>query len=203
MQFLTPPLVYFCIQERVGTRSRCTTAPALYLAPPANFFHLSSGLELKRILDIKYLGTRIWKSNKMSIPLKTIRLFNCLVVVSILLYNATTWTIDTVATTGSLLLYALIFHWNLGVNQPNNAAIFAANNLQPITTILRRRRLLTFAGHCYRSIESTPQQPIIMDILFLSLPLNERTNGLYEDAEWGDAAGKTSLQNDAMFNGGL
>ena len=93
----------FCIQERVRTRSRCTTAPAFYLtdldfaddiavlssiaanmqhwvlkvrlkingpktefmvsgysdplAPPANFFHLSSGLKLKRILDIKYLGT--------------------------------------------------------------------------------------------------------------------------------------------------
>ena len=94
----------FCIQERVGTRSRCTTAPVLYhtdlnfaddiavlssnavnmqhwalkvrlkingpktefimvssysdpLAPPANFFHLSLGLELKRVLDIKYLGT--------------------------------------------------------------------------------------------------------------------------------------------------
>ena len=63
--------------------------------------------------------------------------------------------------------------WTRGVHQPTNAEIFEANNLQPITTTLRRRRL-TFAGHCYRSFESAPQP--IMDVLFFSLR-GTRTRG--------------------------
>jgi hypothetical protein len=87
---------------------------------PAAKFHLSSGLELKKVLDFKYLGTLllssmndfklrraavwsaikrlngIWKSTAISNHLK-IRLFNCLVV-SILLYNATTWTMNKTLT---------------------------------------------------------------------------------------------------------
>ena len=54
-----------------------------------------------------------------------------------------------------------------------NAEIFEANNLQPIATTLRRRRL-TFAGHCYRSFESAPRP--IMDVLFFSLR-GTRTRG--------------------------
>ena len=77
-----------------------------------------------------------------------------------------------------LFCYALNIHWTLGVYQPTNSEIFAANNLQPIATILRRRHL-TLAGHCYRSFESAPQ-PIIMDVLFFSLkgthPRGNRSN---------------------------
>ncbi len=55
----------------------------------------------------------------------------------------------------------------LGVHQPTNAEVFAANHLlMPIASILRRRRL-TFAGHCYRCFESAPQP--IMDVLFFSM----------------------------------
>jgi hypothetical protein len=196
------------------------------LAPPVSF-HLSSGLELKRVLDFKYLGTwllnpindfkirraaawsaikrlnRIWKSNNISIPLK-IRLFNCLVV-SILLYNAVTWTMNKTLTKAlssgynRLLRYALNIRWSRGVHQPTNAEIFEANNLQPITNILRRRRL-TFVGHCYRSFESAPQP--IMDVLFFSLR-GTRTRGnrsnyrklLSEET----LLDETSLQN-AMLN---
>ena len=115
------------------------------LAPPVSFHHLSSGLELKRVLDFKYLGTwllnpingfkirraaawsaikrlnRIWKSNNISILLK-IRLFNCLVV-SILLYNAVTWitnkTLTKALSSGynRLLRYALNIRWTRGVHQ--------------------------------------------------------------------------------------
>jgi hypothetical protein len=99
----------------------------------------------------------------ISFPLIIRFFFNCLVV-SILLYNATTWTIKKTLTRtkalnsgyNRLLRYALNIHWTLGVHQPTKAEIFAANNLQPIATILRRRRL-TFAGHCYRSFESAAQ----------------------------------------------
>ncbi len=113
------------------------------LAPSAKF-HLSSGLELKKVLDFKYLGTwllssmndfklrrnaawsaikrlnGIWKSTAISNHLK-IRLFNCLVV-SILLYNATTWTMNKTLTKAltsgysRLLRYALNIHWTLGVH---------------------------------------------------------------------------------------
>ena len=65
-----------------------------------------------------------------------------------------------------LLPYALNIRWTRGVHQPTNAEIFEANNLQPITTTLHRRRLI-FVGHCYRSFESAPQP--IMDVLFFSL----------------------------------
>ena len=196
------------------------------LAPPVNF-HLSSGLELKRVLDFKYLGTwllnpindfkirrtaawsaikrlnRLWKSKNISIPLK-IRLFNCLVV-SILLYNAVTWTMNKTLTKAlssgynRLLRYALNIRWARGVHQPTNAEIFELNNLQPIATTLRRRRL-TFVGHCYRCFESAPQP--IMDVLFFSLK-GTRTRGnrsnyrklLSEET----LLDETSLQN-AMLN---
>jgi hypothetical protein len=113
------------------------------LAPSAAKFHLlSSVLKLKKVLDFKYLGTwllssmndfklrrkaawsaikrlnGIWKSTAISNLLK-IRLFNCLVV-SILLYYATTWTMNknlTKALTSGynrLLRYALNIHWTLG-----------------------------------------------------------------------------------------
>ena len=114
------------------------------LAPSAKF-HLSSGLELKKVLDFKYLGTwllssmndfklrhaaawsaiirrliGIWKSIAISNHLK-IRLYNCLVVL-ILLYNATTWTMNKTLTKAitsgynRLLHYALNIHWTLGVH---------------------------------------------------------------------------------------
>ena len=163
------------------------------LAPPPKF-HLSSGLELKKVLDFKYLGTwllssmtdfklrrtaawsaikrlnGIWKASAISNQLK-IRLFNCLVV-SILLYNATTWIMNKTlskALTGGynrLLRYALNIHWTLGVHQPSNAEVYASNHLQPIATVLRRRRL-TFVGHCYRCFDSAPQP--IMDVLFFTM----------------------------------
>ena len=44
-----------------------------------------------------------------------------------------------------LLRYALNIRWARGVHQPTNAEIFESNNLQPIATSLRRRRL-TFAS---------------------------------------------------------
>ena len=242
----------FCVRERVGTRSRCTS-PAVYVTDldfaddiavlsssatnmqimilsielwalkvglkingpkteylvsgyedpltPAPMFHLSSGLELKKVLDFKYLGTwlissmndfkirraaawsaikklnNIWKSTAITNHLK-IRLFNCLVV-SILLYNATTWTMNktlTKALTGGynrLLRYALNIHWSLGVHMVTNASVYAENHLQPIASVLRRRRL-TFAGHCYRCFESAPQP--IMDVLFFSMR-GTRTRG--------------------------
>ena len=72
-----------------------------------------------------------------------------------------------------LLRYALNIRWSLGVHQPTNASLYATHHLQPIATILRRRRL-TFAGHCYRSFESAPQP--VMDVLFLSLK-GTRTRG--------------------------
>ena len=122
-------------------------------------------------LAIKRLNG-IWKKSTAKSNHLKIRLFNCLVV-SILLYNATTWTMNKTLTNAltdgynRLLRYALNIHWTLGVvHQPTNASVFAANHLQPIASILRRRRL-TFAGHCYRCFESAPQP--IMDVLFFSI----------------------------------
>ena len=84
-------------------------------------------------------------------------------------------TLSKALTSGynSLLRYSLNFRWSPGMRQPTNEAIYVANHLQPITTILRRRRL-TFAGHCYQSFESAPQP--VMDVLFLSLK-GTRTRG--------------------------
>jgi hypothetical protein len=132
----------------------------------SDYFDLGVG-----VLQAPYLFVLI--SNHLKI-----RLFNCLVV-SILLYNATTWTMNktlTNALTGGynrLLRYALNIHWTLGVHQPTNASVFATNHLQPIASILRRRRL-TFAGHCYRCFESAAQP--IMDVLFFSMK-GTRTQG--------------------------
>ena len=80
-----------------------------------------------------------------------------------------------------------------------NTSVYAENHLQPIGSILRRRRL-TFAGHCYRCFESAPQP--IMDVLFFSMR-GTRTRGnrsnyrklLSEET----LLDETSLQN-AMLN---
>jgi hypothetical protein len=128
---------------------------AILLLPPVSFL-LSSGLELKLVLNIKYLGTwlldsindfkmrraaawsaikrllnRIWKSNNISIPLNIRLFFNCLVV-SILLYNAVTWTMNKTPTKAltsgynTILRYALNIRWSRGVHQPTNSEIFAS-----------------------------------------------------------------------------
>ena len=54
-----------------------------------------------------------------------------------------------------------------------NAEIFAEHHIQPISTVLKRRRL-TFVGHCWRS-SATARQPI-SDVLLLQLA-GSRTKG--------------------------
>ena len=157
--------------------------------------HLASGIPIAKVEDFKYLGTwllsssrdfktkraqawvaakrlnKLWRSTILSDSLK-LRLFNSLVV-SILLYNATTWTVNKTLMNSldggynRLLRYALNIRWMVGVRSMTNQAIQEKYNLQPISEVLRHRRLV-FAGHCYRCRDSAPQP--IMDVLFLRYP---------------------------------
>ena len=107
-----------------------------------------------------------------------LRLFNSLIV-SILLYNATTWTVNKALMTSldggynRLLCYALNIRWMVGVRSMTNKAIQEKYNIQPISDVLRHRRL-NFTGHCYRCRDSAPQP--VMDVLFLQYP-GTRTRG--------------------------
>ena len=65
-----------------------------------------------------------------------------------------------------LLPNALNIRWEKGEYQPTNAEIYKKFKLQPISNILKFRRL-TFTGHCFRSPQSAPQP--IADVLFLKL----------------------------------
>jgi hypothetical protein len=159
---------------------------------------LSSGKVLKEVEDFKYLGSwlvssmndfkvrlasawsaitklnKIWRSNFLEDSTK-INLFNTLII-SIYLYNATTWTVNkTLANKidsgyNKLLRYALNIRWKKGVKQPSNKEIYNKHKIKPISTILKHRRQ-KFIGHCFRSAlpgpDSAPQP--ISDVLFLEL----------------------------------
>ena len=91
-------------------------------------------------------------------PKNKINLFRALIEF-ILLYNATTWTINKTLSAKingaytKLLRYALNIHWT---EFKTNVEVY--QNIQPVTTVLLKRRL-SFIGHCWRSPQSA-RQPI-------------------------------------------
>ena len=109
---------------------------------------------------------RIWKSKTITRNVK-INIFRA-TVESVLLYNATTWTmtegleksLDGAYT--KLLRYALGIRWQ---DRVKNEDLYGT--LPKISIRLRERRL-TFAGHCWRSPQSAPQP--VSDLLFWSVP---------------------------------
>jgi len=155
-------------------------------------FKLHSGIFLKEVQDFKYLGTwlvnsvndfkirkaaawaaaknlnRLWRSKILDDKIK-FNLFQTLVV-SILLYNAVTWTVNITLSKlldscyNKLLRYCLNIIWTPDTPNISNHAIYQKFSIKPISTVVLYRRL-TFAGHCYRSFQSAPQP--VMDVLFL------------------------------------
>jgi len=155
---------------------------------------LNSGTILNEVQDFKYLGSwlvssvndfkirlasawsaiiklnKIWRNPNLNDNTK-LNLFNTLIL-SIYLYNATTWTVNKTLSKridsgyNKLLRYALNIRWKKGEHQLTNAEIYKKFKLQPISNILKFRRL-TFTGHCFRSPQSAPQP--IADVLFLKL----------------------------------
>jgi len=155
---------------------------------------------LNRVEDYKYLGSwilnskkdflirkelawkaarslfRVWKSNTITRAVK-IELFLA-TVESVLLYNATTWTMnDTLnrALDGcytKLLRYALNISWRDHI--PNTEVY---RNLSKVSVRLRERRLI-FAGHCWRSVQSAYQP--IHDLLFWSVPNGDAKSGAFK-----------------------
>ena len=109
---------------------------------------------------------RIWKSSNISREVK-INLFRA-TIESILLYNATTWTmthtleksLDGAYT--KLLRYALNIKWS---DKITNKELYG--DLSPVSVRLRERRLI-FAGHCWRSRESAKQP--VSELIFWSVP---------------------------------
>ena len=152
---------------------------------------LSSGYVLEKVDDFKYLGTwlinpindfkarkvaawtaikrlnRIWRSTVLSDTIK-INVFSALIV-SILLYNATTWTVNKTLSKlldgafGKLFRYALNIKWDPDTKKSMSVAtLYRKYKIQPISLTLLQRRL-SFSGHCFRCSESAPQP--IMDLL--------------------------------------
>ena len=145
---------------------------------------------LKRVEDYKYLGSwllnsttdfkirrdlawtaikklfRVWRSNFISREVK-ISLFLA-TIESVLLYNATTWTM-TIALEKSLdgaytklLRYALNVSWR---DHVKNIDLYGT--LSRVSDRLRQRRLI-FAGHCWRCYQSAYQP--VHELLFWSVP---------------------------------
>ena len=153
---------------------------------------------LKRVEDYKYLGSwllnsttdfkirkdlawiaikklyRVWGSSVITREVK-INLFLA-TIESILLYNATTWTmtqtleksLDGAAYT-KLLRYALNVSWR---DHVTNIDLYG--KLPRVSVRLRERRL-TFAGHCWRSYQSAKQP--IHDLLFWTVPEGVQRQG--------------------------
>ena len=111
---------------------------------------------------------RLWRSKILDDKIK-FNLFQTLVV-SILLYNAVTWTVNITLSKlldscyNKLLRYCLNIIWTPDTPNISNHAIYQKFSIKSISTVLLYRRL-TFAGHCYRSFQSAPQP--VMDVLFL------------------------------------
>ena len=145
---------------------------------------------LKRVEDYKYLGSwifnstedfkirkiaawkaiiklhRVWRSAVIGREVK-IKMFHA-TVESVLLYNATTWTMTGTlekALDGAytrLLRYALNISWK---EHKTNKELYG--KLPRVSLRLRERRL-NFAGHCWRSYQSADQP--VQKLLFWSVP---------------------------------
>ena len=145
---------------------------------------------LKRVEDYKYLGSwilnskedfqirkiaawkaivklhRVWRSAGIDREVK-IKMFQA-TVESVLLYNATTWTMTATLEKSldgaytKLLRYALNISWR---EHKTNKELYG--NLPRVSVRLRERRL-NFAGHCWRSYQ-TANQPV-HQLLFWSVP---------------------------------
>jgi hypothetical protein len=159
---------------------------------------VSSGT-LKRVDDYKYLGSwllnstadfkirkdlawtaikklyKVWRSDVIEREVKT-KLFLA-TIESILLYNATTWTmtqgleklLDGAYT--KLLRYALNVSWR---DHMKNDVLYG--KLPRVSVRLRERRMI-FAGHCWRCHESAKQP--IHELLFWSVP-----DGVQKQGNW-------------------
>ena len=157
------------------------------------------GGPLKRVDDYKYLGSwlsnstadfrirkdlawvaikklyRVWRSTVIKREVK-IRLFLA-TIESILLYNATTWTmtkgleklLDSAYT--KLLRYALNVFWR---DHVKNVVLY--DKLPRVSIRLRERRMI-FAAHCWRCHQSSYQP--IHDLLFWSVP-----DGVQKPGNW-------------------
>ena len=157
-----------------------------------NNFHLNDRSKtINEVHDFKYLGTylrstlkdlnirkgqaweaarrlyRLWKCKILTQPTK-LNLFKSLIE-PILIYNATTWTLNKTITNKlngihmRLLRYALNINWE---DHIKNIDIFERLKFEPISIQLQRRRL-TFLGHCWRSLDRKDQaQNPITDLLF-------------------------------------
>ena len=154
---------------------------------------------LKRVEDYKYLGSwllnstidfkirkdlawvaikklyRVWRSSVIKREVK-VNLFLA-TIESILLYNATTWTMTKTLETSldgaytKLLRYALNVSWK---DHVKNVDLYG--KLSRVSVRLRERRL-TFAGHCWRCDESAYQP--VHELLFWSVP-----DGVQKPGNW-------------------
>ena len=165
-------------------------------------FYLSGNKSINEVNDFKYLGTwlrstskdltirkaqaweaarrlyRLWKCKILTQSTK-LNLFKSLIE-PILIYNATTWTLNKTITKKlngihmSLLRYALNINWK---DHIKNIDLFKSLKLEPISIQLQRRRL-TFVGHCWRSLERKDQAPNpITDLLFWEIEDSKRKCG--------------------------
>ena len=112
---------------------------------------------------------KVWKSKYILRSTKIGIFIAC--VESVLLYNATTWTLNEslkLKLDGQytkLLRYALNYKWSdyVSNNTLYGTGLGYKNSLRPISMRLQERRL-TWLGHCWRSQESA-RQPV-SDVMF-------------------------------------
>ena len=96
---------------------------------------------------------------------------------SILLYNATTWTMTKTLEASldgaytKLLRYALNVSWK---DRVKNVDLYGT--LPKVSSRLRERRMI-FAGHCWRCYMSAPQP--VHELLFWSVP-----DGVQKQGNW-------------------
>ena len=119
---------------------------------------------------------RIWKSKTITRNVK-INIFRA-TVESILLYNATTWTMTEGLEKSLDGAYTKLLRYALGIKWQDRVKNVDLYGTLPKVSIRLRERRLAFAGHCWRSSQSA-QQPV-SDLLFWSVPNGVQKKGNFK-----------------------
>ena len=117
---------------------------------------------------------RIWKSKTITREVK-INIFRA-TVESVLLYNATTWTMTGGLEKSSDGAYTKLLRYALNISWRDHVKNVDLYGTLPKVSVRLRERRLAFAGHCWRSTQSA-RQPV-SDLLFWSVPngVNKKGN---------------------------
>ena len=140
---------------------------------------LNSTTDFKIRKDLAWIAIkklyRIWRSSVITREVK-VNLFLA-TIESILLYNATTWTMTQTLEKSLDGAYTKLLRYALNVSWRDHVTNIDLYGTLPRVSVRLRERRLTFAGHCWRSNQSAKQP--VHDLLFWTVPDGVQRQGNY------------------------